>query len=104
MRLKVIVLALLMAVVLASNVFVVSVGKIVEYAGASAGKVIFDGKSHADAGAKCNDCHTKIFAMKKGAKMKMADLNAGKYCGVCHNGEKAFKSSDAANCEKCHKK
>ncbi len=104
MRLNVIVLALLMVVAMASNVFAIASGKTVEFAGGSAGKVIFDGKSHADAGAKCTDCHTKIFAMKKGAQMKMGDLNAGKYCGVCHNGEKTFKSSDAANCGKCHKK
>jgi c(7)-type cytochrome triheme protein len=42
--------------------------------------------------------------MKKGAKITMADMNAGKNCGTCHNGGKAFKSSDPANCGKCHKK
>jgi c(7)-type cytochrome triheme protein len=43
--------------------------------------------------------------MKKGAaKITMADMNAGKSCGTCHNGDKTFKSSDAANCAKCHKK
>jgi c(7)-type cytochrome triheme protein len=69
------------------------------------GKVTFDGKVHADKGLKCNDCHTKIFKMKKGsASMKMADLNGGKFCGECHNGKKAFKTSDNANCTKCHKK
>ena len=105
MRLNVIVLALLMVVAMASNVFAIASGKTVEFAENSAGKVIFDGKSHADAGAKCNDCHTKIFQMKRGStKITMADMNAGKNCGVCHNGEKAFKSSDTANCGKCHKK
>lgn len=79
-------------------------GKTAEYA-APNGKVVFDGKSHATAGLKCPDCHTKIFQMKKDAgKMKMADINAGKGCGTCHNGNKGFKSSDAANCTKCHKK
>ena len=69
------------------------------------GKVTFDGKVHAAAGLKCADCHTKVFPMKKDAgKAKMADINAGKGCGTCHNGDKAFKSSDAANCTKCHKK
>jgi c(7)-type cytochrome triheme protein len=34
----------------------------------------------------------------------MAEMNEGKYCGVCHNGQEAFKSSDPANCGKCHKK
>ena len=105
MRLTIIVLTLLLVVALASNVFAVSAGKTIEFAGGSAGKVIFDGKVHADAGLKCTDCHTKIFQMKKGsAKITMADVNAGKYCGVCHNGQKAFKSSDQANCGKCHKK
>lgn len=79
-------------------------GKTVEWDN-PAGKVVFDGKSHADKGLKCNDCHTKIFKMKKAAEgMKMADINAGKLCGECHNGTKAFKASDAANCAKCHKK
>jgi c(7)-type cytochrome triheme protein len=70
------------------------------------GKVTFDGKAHAAKGLKCPDCHTKpaTFTMKKEAKMTMADLNAGKFCGTCHNGEKAFKTSDPAACAKCHKK
>jgi c(7)-type cytochrome triheme protein len=43
--------------------------------------------------------------MKKDAgKAKMADINAGKSCGTCHNGDKAFKSSDATDCTKCHKR
>jgi c(7)-type cytochrome triheme protein len=80
-------------------------GKTVDFAGGAMGKVVFDGKIHADKGLKCNDCHTKIFKMKKGADVfKMADINAGKFCGVCHDGTKAFKASDAANCGKCHKK
>ena len=69
------------------------------------GKVSFDGKAHAGAGLKCQDCHTKIYQMKKDAgKIKMADINAGKGCGTCHNGDKTFKASDPANCTKCHKK
>jgi c(7)-type cytochrome triheme protein len=69
------------------------------------GKVTFQGKSHAGAKLKCPDCHTKIYPMKKGAgKAKMADINAGKGCGTCHNGDKTFKASDPANCTKCHKK
>lgn len=105
MRSTGVVFVLLISVALAGNVFAVSSGKTVEFAGGGNGKVIFDGKIHADAGLKCNDCHTKIFPMKKGAtKITMADMNAGKTCGVCHNGQKAFKPSDDANCGKCHKK
>ncbi len=105
MRIVIALLTIAIAVVFIGSALAVPPGKTVEYAGGGAGKVVFDGKVHADKGLKCNDCHTKIFQMKKGtAKMKMADINAGKFCGECHNGTKAFKSSDAANCAKCHKK
>ena len=88
----------------AATAFAVPPGKVVEFDNPG-GKVVFDGKAHADKGLKCNDCHTKIFQMKKGAaKITMADMNTGKFCGDCHNGTKAFKTSDAANCAKCHKK
>jgi len=106
MKVFTILLAVAIAVVFISSAMAVPPGKTNEWeAKGGPGKVIFDGKIHADKGLKCNDCHTKIFQMKKGtAKMKMADINAGKFCGECHNGTKAFKASDPANCAKCHKK
>ncbi|MDA8214808.1 MAG: cytochrome c3 family protein [Nitrospiraceae bacterium] len=105
MRILTAILAILIAVVFVGSAMAVPPGKTIEFAGGAMGKIVFDGKTHADKGLKCNDCHTKIFQMKKGsAKMKMADINAGKFCGECHNGTKAFKTSDAANCTKCHKK
>ena len=42
--------------------------------------------------------------MKKGAKITMAAMNKGENCGACHNGSKAFASSDPKNCKTCHKK
>ncbi len=104
MRFGVIILSLLILVAFTVNAFAVGPGKTVEYAGGSAGKVVFDGKAHADKGAKCTDCHTKIYQMKKGPSVTMAEINAGKSCGTCHNGEKAFKTNDQADCNKCHKK
>ena len=103
------ILAVFLALVLyIGNAVSAPAGKTVEFAGGGAGKVVMDGKVHADKGLKCPECHTnpKLFAMKKGAgeKITMADMNAGKNCGACHNGTKAFKSSDAATCGKCHKK
>jgi len=89
-----------------TNAMAVPAGKTLDWESPQ-GKVTFDGKLHADKGLKCADCHTKpaIFKMKKGSTaMKMADLNAGKFCGECHNGAKAFKTDDKANCVKCHKK
>ena len=104
MRLTVLFFALFVALAFVGNVFAVPSGKTVEYVGGSEGKVIFNGKAHADKGLKCSDCHPKLFPMKKGPGFKMADMDAGKACGACHNGEKAFKTSDKANCGKCHKK
>ena len=79
-------------------------GKTLQFAGDnSPGKVIFDGKIHADNGLKCKECHADIFKMKKGAeKITKADHETGKFCFSCHKGTKAF--SPANNCKKCHKK
>jgi c(7)-type cytochrome triheme protein len=88
------------------NVMAVPPGKTVEFA-SSNGKVIFDGKVHADKGLKCADCHTKpkLFEMKKGGdKITMAEMNKGKFCGACHDGTKAFSVKVAADCAKCHDK
>jgi len=93
-----------MGIMPAAGVMAVPDGKSLEW-DSPMGKVTFDGKVHADKGVKCNECHVKIFKMKKGtAKMKMADINAGKFCGECHNGGRAFKTDDQANCVRCHKK
>lgn len=72
----------------------------------SEGQVTFSHEIHTEkAGLKCNECHTKIFHMKAGADaINMAAIKDGKFCGTCHNGTKAFKATDAANCSKCHKK
>jgi len=97
-------IAVFVMMVFAGSALAVPAGKSLDWQTA-AGKVTFDGKVHADKGLKCNDCHTKIFKMKKGsAEMKMAEINSGKFCGECHNGEKAFKASDPAACGRCHKK
>lgn len=79
----------------------VGTGKKVEYDGGGSGKVVFDGKAHADKGSKCKDCHPAPFKMKKEMKITMADMKAGKNCGSCHDGKKAFGATD---CAKCHKK
>ncbi|HTX54249.1 MAG TPA: cytochrome c3 family protein [Candidatus Baltobacteraceae bacterium] len=69
------------------------------------GKVLYSHQAHMAKNLKCTDCHTKIFKMAKPAgPLKMADLNAGKECGTCHDGKKAFATSSKDNCVKCHKK
>jgi c(7)-type cytochrome triheme protein len=103
--LSVISVLMLALVLISSNGFAVPSGKTVEFKDGSAGKVIFSGSIHAEKGLKCMECHPKIFPMKKSTEeLKMSDLNAGKYCGQCHNGEKAFATNNPANCSKCHKK
>jgi c(7)-type cytochrome triheme protein len=98
-------LVMVVSLVLAASVMAVPSGKTVEFDAKGAGKVIFDGKIHADKGAKCKDCHPAVFKMKKGADViTMKDMNDGKFCGTCHNGTKAFSTKEAANCAKCHKK
>ncbi len=87
------------------SVLAVPPGKTVEFA-SPAGKVTFDGKTHADKGLQCANCHAapKLFEMKKsGARTTMAMMNDGKSCGACHNGTKAFSVKAPADCVKCHK-
>ncbi|MBI4382724.1 MAG: hypothetical protein HY579_01660 [Nitrospinae bacterium] len=67
--------------------------------------VVFSHQKHKEAKNKCEDCHDKIFQKKKGAadaggKMDMDALKEGKYCGACHDDEKAFTARK--NCKKCH--
>jgi c(7)-type cytochrome triheme protein len=101
------ILAVLAALSLSiGNVMAVPSGKTIEFASPN-GKVVFDGKEHAEKGIKCADCHSKpkLFEMKKsGDKITMAAMNEGKFCGACHDGKKAFGVKAPADCVKCHQK
>ncbi len=106
---KTVVISLLAAavlLVLAGPIIAVPPGKTVVFEPKGAGKVVFDGKVHAEKGLKCADCHQSgLFKMKKGADvMTMKEMQAGKFCGACHNGTKAFGMKETADCAKCHKK
>ena len=105
-KLLVVAIVAVVTFVLSVSAFAVPAGKTVEFEAKGAGKVVFDGKIHADKGLKCADCHQSgLFKMKKGGDvMTMKDMEAGKFCGACHNGTKAFSVKDAATCAKCHKK
>ena len=65
-------------------------------------KVVFSHDTHVTKfGAKCGDCHYKIFTTIEGhRKASMGDMKKGQSCGACHNGSRAF--TVAAFCEKCH--
>jgi c(7)-type cytochrome triheme protein len=70
------------------------------------GKVAFSHEKHLAKGAKCTECHVKIFKMTKGQRStpKMADMEGGQSCGTCHNAKAAFDVKDKAACTKCHVK
>ena len=55
---------------------------------------------------KCYVCHNKKlgFEMKAGqARISMALIDEGKYCGACHKGRPAFAVS-FETCSRCHRK
>jgi c(7)-type cytochrome triheme protein len=50
---------------------------------------------------KCGDCHNRIFPTGVAAKrFTMADMEAGKSCGACHDAKTAFTVRE--NCARCH--
>jgi len=87
-----------------SNVFAVPSGQIVTWEGGGYGTVKFEGSEHAEKGYKCAACHPALFQNKKGsAKMTMALLDKGQFCGACHNGKAAFSTNNPKKCHECHK-
>jgi c(7)-type cytochrome triheme protein len=73
--------------------------------------VVFSHKTHLEREhLRCTECHPGVFNMnivknfgeKTGPAYTMM-VEKGKYCGACHNGEKAFSLSDRANCARCHR-
>jgi c(7)-type cytochrome triheme protein len=102
---KLIVLALVVLFASSSAALAVGKKKTIEFNNSPMGTVTFDGTLHKEAGNKCKDCHNKgMFPkMKQGTvQITMNDIYAGKLCGVCHNGERAFDAK--GNCARCHVK
>jgi len=71
----------------------------------SVGKVEFSHYAHMEkesVGKNCLACHNDVYHIvtKKNPAFSMADMQAGKACGVCHNGKKAF--SVKGDCVTCH--
>ncbi len=67
--------------------------------------VFFSHERHVNlSGKKCSACHYHTFQMaEESYQMNMEKINKGQFCGICHNGERAFGVKDKANCDKCHK-
>jgi len=69
-----------------------------------AGKVVFSHKTHlgkktrTSANFSCKTCHESGKLTTR--HYTMAEMDKGKSCGACHNGDKAFA---LAKCTRCHK-
>ncbi len=50
---------------------------------------------------RCKVCHSELgFEMRAGSNhITMGDIIAGRYCGMCHNGDTAWSTD---NCHLCH--
>lgn len=67
------------------------------------GEVQFSHYQHLDAlGKDCVLCHNQIFNIvpAKNRAVSMKEMEQGKSCGSCHNGNAAFSLQE--NCENCH--
>lgn len=52
---------------------------------------------------KCHACHDALFKMQVGANLvTMDEIQAGKWCGACHDGKIAF-ISNLSTCNRCHR-
>ena len=101
---KKIVFGVVVIAVAASMAFAVVGGGDITFDVAKGGNVTFSHDNHvAGAGLNCTDCHDSLYVTKEKHKaVSMAQMQKGKSCGTCHNGEKAFDVK--ANCNNCHKK
>jgi len=68
--------------------------------------VVFNHDSHVNAAKKkCSECHYAIYTSHLQRKaVGMAAMRAGKSCGACHDGKKAFGVATSKHCDRCHKK
>jgi c(7)-type cytochrome triheme protein len=102
---KAIVVTLVSILSFSASALAVGPGTVIEFNKSPMGKVLFDGKKHKEAGVACKECHNdEMFPkMKQGTvQITMAEIYAGRLCGVCHNGKRAFGTQ--GNCNRCHVK
>jgi c(7)-type cytochrome triheme protein len=51
---------------------------------------------------RCTTCHMDVFEPKAGTnEITMIDIEEGRFCGRCHNGDTAFATT-ITNCGRCH--
>ncbi len=66
--------------------------------------VVFRHTSHVEfAGRRCIACHPAPFRMlAPERKAEHPEMDEGGSCGSCHDGQRAFATTDEESCEICH--
>ncbi len=67
--------------------------------------VVFSHEKHVNGhGLKCSGCHYQMFQVTEGSyKMNREAITKNDFCGMCHNGLKAFGAKEEKNCARCHR-
>jgi c(7)-type cytochrome triheme protein len=70
----------------------------------SPGPVVFRHATHVEfAGVRCVGCHPAPFSiLGRHRAVTHDEMNAGRSCGICHNGSDATGVEDAGACTACH--
>ena len=68
------------------------------------GTVVFRHSTHVEiADNKCLTCHPQPFSILHPKRRFLHDeMNAGKSCGICHDGKTATATTDSDSCANCH--
>lgn len=65
--------------------------------------VVFSHTLHVPFTDKCTACHPQPFRMLRPARTTLhAEMDAGRSCGICHDGKAAFATADTESCSRCH--
>ena len=69
----------------------------------SPGQVVYSHELHAAFADKCTVCHDRLFPiLRPTRRVTHAEMEAGKACGGCHNGQMAFGPMEPGSCSRCH--
>jgi c(7)-type cytochrome triheme protein len=99
---KVLVGVVFLSAVFAATAWGIVGGGDITFSPGNASAVIFSHDAHVTKHKqKCGGCHYKIFTTTAQRKdVTMAEMQKGRSCGVCHNGQQAFDVK--AHCNSCH--
>jgi c(7)-type cytochrome triheme protein len=70
-----------------------------------AASVLFSHDAHVGAHKiGCTECHYAVYQRSHASHQvaTMADMQKGRSCGACHNGDRAFSVAAPQQCGRCH--